>query len=352
MKVELLTSEREKAYSEFLLKYDCSLFNASLIFRDFIRTLCPDVLPYYFIVIEGEEIIGALPSFMKKGPLGPVLNSMPWFGANPGIISNDDQVTMMLLQAFNNTAKWTGCFSSTLISPPNQSQDLYEIFFDDKEVFAEPRIGLITELPQFKGGEQFASSLLKDMHQKTRNQIIKSVKGCLAYESYGPEDWMFLEDTHEENMLAVGGMSKTAKEFAIIRKHFRKGIDYKLYVALTNDDKAERVAALLVEYHNKTVEYITPVIIAQYRHLCPMHLLIFSAMGDAAQKGMKWWNWGGTKLPAQEGVYHFKKRFNAMESEYRYYTQIYKELPYDVKPKWLAENYTYFYVLPYGLLER
>lgn len=351
MKVELLTPDKENAYSAYLLKHDHSLFNASILFRDFIRTLCPDAIPYYFIALEEDEIVGVLPAFMKKGPLGPVLNSMPWYGSNPGVIADDDMAVITLLEAFCSTARWTNCFSSTFISPPNQPdlEGLYEAFFCQRDVFNDERIGMMTPLPVFGSGDRFANALLKQVHQKTRNQILKSVKGCSAYESYGPEDWKFLKDQHREGMVAVGGPVKDI-EFDIIQKHFQKGKDYKLYVALTNDDKAKRVAALLVEYYNKTAEYITPAIDASYRHLCPMNLLIFSAMGDAAQLGYRWWNWGGTKLPGQNGVYHFKKRFGGIESKYTYYTQVYGDLPYDVKPKYLLEQYHYFYVLPFSIL--
>lgn len=350
MKVELLTKDKEKQYSEFLLNHDHSLFNASLLFRDFLCTLLPGATPYYFLAIDEGQIVGALPSFLKKGPFGPVLNAMPWFGSNPGIVADNDMAKTFLLQAFENTAKWTGCFSSTFISPPNQDNFLYETFFDNKDALTETRKGLITEIPIFQNSEQFANDLLAKVHPKTRNQIIKSTETCLAFESSGPDDWDFLKRVHQENMAEVGAPAKN-KEFDIIRKHFRKGHDYKLYVALTNDTSATRVAALLVERFNKTVEYITPVIDHRYRHLCPMHLLVFSAMGDAAQQGFRYWNWGGTRLPQQEGVYHFKKRWGADETEYKYYTQIFGTFAFDVKPNAIIKHYPGFYVLPFSLLE-
>jgi len=352
MKVEVLTQEKDAAYSAYLMKHDHSLFNSSLVFRDFIRVMCPDALPYYLLAIEDDEIVGVLPTFIKKGPLGPVLNSLPWFGSNPGILADDTQAEMYLLQGFDNIAKWTGCFSSTFITPPNQDQEMYDAFFAKRDVFPDTRIGMITPLPVFTGPDQFAKDLLNLIHQKARNQIIKSMQTCCAYESYGPDDWAFLKEQHRIGMTAVDGPVKD-KEFDVIRKYFKKGHDYKLYVALTNDSNANRCAALLVEYFNKTVEYICPTIVEDYRHLCPMNLLIFSAMGDAAQRGMKWWNWGGTKLPGQQGVYHFKTQFGAQESEYTYYTQVYHTPPMDleVTPQWLVENYRYFYVMPYSLLE-
>ena len=356
MKVEVLTSEREGDYTKYLLKHEKSLFNASIVFRDFIRLLCPDAIPYYLLAIDDtKEIAGVLPTFMKKGSmggLGPVLNSMPWFGSNPGLLADDDEAAFFLLQAFENMAKWTHCFSSTFITPPNQDQFVYETFFEKKEVFEGSRKGLITPLPEFKDPNQFGEDLLKLVHQKTRNQILKGIQKCMAFETYTPDDWAFLKRVHAANMSVMGAPVKD-KEFDIIRKHFRKGVDYKLYIALTNDAAAIRIAALLVEYFNKTVEYITPVIVPEYRYLCPMNLLIFSAMGDAAQLGYKWWNWGGTKLPSQEGVYHFKKRFGAVETEYKYYTRIYTDsIPPSINPKILTREYPYFFVIPYDLLGR
>jgi len=352
MKVEVLTEKKYGEYHDFLSRYENSQFVSSLLFKDFFHLICPSAIPYYFICLEDDHIVGSLPSFLMKGPIGPVLNSLPWFGSNPGIIAEDYSVAQYLFQAFEHIAKWTGCFSSTMISPPHTDQEIYDDFFDkrENEVFKNSRVGLITPLPSFDKPELFAQELLKMMHQKTRNQIIKASQKCMIFESYENDDWDFLKRVHKENMEAVGGMVKN-KEFDIIRKHFKRKTDYKLYVAISNDDQAVKIAALLMIYFNKTVEYITPAIVAQYRHLCPMNLLIFSAMGDAAQLGIKWWNWGGTKLPQMEGLYHFKKRFGASESKYQYYTQIYGNLSMKISPEWLAKQYPYFFVMPYSLLD-
>lgn len=351
METKLLTRELDGKYDEFLLSQERSLFNASTVFRNFILRLCPDALPYYFVAMEGSEIVGVLPSFVKKGPLGPVLNSMPWFGANPGVVvKNDDpQIAYSLMVAMVKASRWMNCFSMTFIEPPTPNPLDYSSLFGD-QAFSEERIGMITPLPPFAQPQAFAENLMKVFHPKTRNQVIKSIECCDAYESYMDEDWTFLKEKHREGMLNVGAPVKE-KEFDIIRRNLLRGNDYKLYVAFTKGENPERAGALLVEYFNKTVEYITPVVDVNYRHLCPMNLLIFSAMGDAAQRGMKWWNWGGTKLPSQEGVYHFKKRFGAVESRYRYHTCVFGDILVGVKPSWLRANYPYFYVMPYSLLE-
>jgi hypothetical protein len=351
MKVELLTPEREKEYSAYILRNESSTFNASILFRDFIRVLCPDSLPYYFIAIEENEIVGVLPSFLKKGPVGPVLNSMPWFGNNPGVIADTDGAAIMLLQAFENTAKWTECFSSSFISPLNQDQDLYDSFFWNKEVLSDKRVGLITGLPILVSNEQFSIDLLKKIHQKTKERIIKASKSCMIYESYTQDDWDFLKRMHKSNMTAVDLPFKN-KEFDIIKKNFKKGVDYKMYAAIADDSEAHKIAVLLVWYFNKTVDCIVLEVDSNYKHLCPTYLLVFSAMGDAAQRGCKWWNWGRVKPQEQESNYHFRKRFGSEEREYKCYTQMHGSLSFNVMPKWLADNYPYFYVMPYGLLEK
>ena len=52
------------------------------------------------------------------------------------------------------------------------------------------------------------------------------------------------------------------------------------------------VAALLLFYFNKTVEYFTPVTVHEYRNFQPMSLIVFEAMRDAINRGMTNWNWG------------------------------------------------------------
>jgi lipid II:glycine glycyltransferase (peptidoglycan interpeptide bridge formation enzyme) len=114
-----------------------------------------------------------------------------------------------------------------------------------------------------------------------------------------------------------------------------------LYLA---DLNGTLIAALLLLYFNRTVEYYTPVVRMGYRTLQPLSLLIFTAMKDALRRGFIYWNWGGTWL-TQDGVYRFKSRWNTRDYPYYYYTTIYRNSILKLTKQKLLEEYPYFYVL-------
>ena len=80
--------------------------------------------------------------------------------------------------------------------------------------------------------------------------------------------------------------------------------------------------------------------------------VIFEAMQDAARRGCRNWNWGGTWL-SQGGVYDFKSRWGARDVPYHYYVRLHARgaaLARLSREELLAE-YPYFYVLPFSALE-
>lgn len=351
MKIEVLTPEKENAYGRYLLKHEHSSFNSSLRFRDFFLGLSPKSIAYYFLAMEDDEIVGVLPSFMIKGPVGPVLNSMPWFGSNPGVLADNDEATTLLLQAFQSTANWTNCFSSTLVDSPYQSKqclEMHEAFFWRTEGFASKRTAMVTELPRFGSNEQFAADLMKKFHRKIQDKIIKATSRCMIYEVSSKEDFDFARNLHINN--AASGARCKDREFGIIRSILKSGAEYKLYVAFADDRYATKIAFLLVWYFNRTADCLIVEVDPKYKHLHPLPLLVFSAMGDVAQRGCRWWNWGRTEPTTNENDYLKRKRFGADPCRYSHYTRMYESLPAGVASKYLSDNYPYYFVIPYGLL--
>ncbi len=158
----------------------------------------------------------------------------------------------------------------------------------------------------------------------------------------------FIRDIHKENMAAIGGKPKPDRFFALVERHFLPETDYNIYTASKN---GRLIAGLLVFYFNRTVEYFTPVVEAEFRNLQPLSLLIYHAMIEAAQRGLTWWNWGGTWV-TQEGVYRFKKRWGTIDKEYTYYTKINNPDIYKKTKEDLLRHYDYFYVIDFNKLHK
>ncbi len=348
MVIKVLNESLEKQYDDFLLKSSDSLFFASNKYRKLLKKFLNERDVYFLAINEKGEIKGALPAFLKQNnELGNVLNSLPFYGSNGAIIEfeNNENVRLALVHEFHNFAKANNCISSTLISSPLDAQ---EEFYEKNVAYTckDSRIGQLTPLPQVS--VDIYSTVMKLIDSKMRNLIRKAQKLEIEVSSEnGDQLFDFLIDTHKENLAAIGGLAKDEKFFRLIPEFFTCGSDYKIYYAKKD---GQLIAALLVFYYNKTVEYYTPVIKAEFRNSQPMSLIIFEAMKEAVSNGYKWWNWGGT-WATQGGVYHFKSQWGTEDKMYYYYTVVDKTIFNKTKEQ-LLDAYPYFFVAPFNMLAK
>lgn len=150
---------------------------------------------------------------------------------------------------------------------------------------------------------------------------------------------------HKENITGVNGQWKLKETFEKLVSVFTYGNQLRIYVAKLNE---EPVAALLLLYFNKTIEYFTPVTVASYRNLQPMSALIYKAMYDGIKEQFAWWNWGGTWL-SQRGVYDFKSRWGTKDLPYYYYVSIPDvDKITNVGKEELLKEYPFFYIIPFS----
>ncbi|MES2131531.1 MAG: GNAT family N-acetyltransferase [Bacteroidota bacterium] len=348
MRIVILDNTLEKQYEEFLLSVPDSLFFASNKLRKFLKVFLKEQDVYFLAIDQSGEIKAVLPSFLKiNKESGNILNSLPFYGSNGGIIESEqnDEVRLLLLSAFYEYAQKNDCVATTIISSPlNPLESFYEsnTGYDLKD----SRIGQLTPLPD--KDDDTDAAVMKTIHYKTRNLVRKAQKlDILIDDGAGNEYLDFLIDTHKENLAAIGGLAKPDHFFRLIPDHFTYGKDYKIYAAKKD---GQLIAAMLVFYFNKTVEYFTPVIKAEFRSSQPLSLLIFEGMKEAVADGYKWWNWGGT-WASQGGVYHFKSQWGTQDKNYYYYTKILDESILKKTKEQLLDNYPYFFVVPFHILK-
>ena len=353
--VKLLQPEMHEDYNRLLRSVDYSLVYSSLPFRRFLTSLLPGCKSRYLCAYQGESMVGALPAFLAcHEELGNVLNSLPFFGSNGGVVVSPDaddplQVKRELMHAFDELAREQRVVSSTIISNPlHPDPDFYERF--SAATLHDDRIGQITQLPNLEPKETLGERLLGQFHRKTRNHIRKAEKSGLSIERTGSKTaFDVLEKLHRAGMEAIGGRAKSTQVFDSLHGELAFGDDYTLYLA----ERDGRVAAaLLVLFFHRTADYFVPATDVEYRVFQPMSLLVFEAMQDAIRRGCRYWNWGGTWL-SQKGVYDFKSRWGTTDYPYRYYVREYdgaNRLRRCSAQRLLAE-YPNFYVLPFHVLE-
>jgi len=338
MKIEQLTLQNEDACEEFLLNQPAGLIYYSRRFRSFLRELlaCEEKT---LLVFEGGRITGMLPLMSLIGPLGEVINSLPFYGSLGGVLSSTERASAALLDAYNELMQNTHVASSTLISNPLAPADYSNL----EHNLVDKRIGQFTYLMH---AEDNPERLMDGFESSTRRNIRKALNSGITITTEGSLE--FLERVHRDNMAHISGKAKPASFFSLIERHFKESEDYQLYTA-TKDGAA--IAALLVFYYNKVVEYYIPVIIDDFRTYQPLALIIYQAMKDAARKGFTIWNWGGTWL-TQEGVYQFKKKWGTVEKYYTYFVNIKSESVRNQNTDYLTNEYPFFYTIPFGELSR
>jgi lipid II:glycine glycyltransferase (peptidoglycan interpeptide bridge formation enzyme) len=246
---------------------------------------------------------------------------------------------------FYELAREKSCVSATIVTSPFDRPEKAAWYCENLDYDAvDERLCQVTSLCF---DADHSERLMTSFHQKTRNMVRKAEKVGVTVQVEN-EMLKFVSEVHSENMLAIGGIAKSKKFFSLVPKYFKANEGYRIYVARI---AGEPVAAVLLFYFNRTVEYFTPVVRAGFRDTQALSGAIFRAMCDASRAGYHRWNWGGT-WATQEGVYLFKRRWGAMDFPYRYFVKIYDRSLLRRRRDEILAEYPNFYVVPFGLLEQ
>lgn len=320
-----------------------SLFYANIRYLNLLREVTNSSI-YLIEARINEKLVGALPFAVKQGSLGAVHNSLPFFGSNGGVIGSfgNEEVSRELVRAFFDHAERSGSTSATLITNPlTSTKTNYELF--DEFTHVESRISLITHLDRLRPGE----SLIDHFDEPRPRNIRKAIREGITVKIESQECLNFLYETHTDNMQSIGGATKPIEFFELLNKLLAHS-DWKIYTAYKNQS---RIAALLVFFHNKTVEYFIPAIESESRPMQPLSLIIYHAMQDAKSKGYTNWNWGGT-WDSQKGVYDFKKRWFTTEYRYYYLTKVFDLMLYEKSQEIITREYPNYFVIPFKALNK
>ncbi len=338
MRIEVLNPHLAERYEAFLMARSESLLYQSWRYQSLLLDFLGCRQQSLIVLDSHDNVLAALPLMAMDGPMGTVLNSLPFYGSNGALIGEDQAARAELLVAYRKMVQAPGIAAATLIENPLAPGGADGLAFD----LADDRIGQLTPLPPAADHE---ATLMRSFHYKTRNMVRKAEK--LGVEVIVDNDAIpFLLSVHEENMQEIGGLAKSNRFFHALPQYFRPDQDYRLYVANLDD---EPVAAVLVFFYNRTAEYYTPVVRKEYRDSQALSAAIFRAMCDAAAQGYAWWNWGGTWL-SQDGVYRFKSRWGTKDLPYRYFTSVHNPKILKASRAELLAAYPSFFTVPFSAL--
>ncbi len=334
MQIEILDKSRYTEYEDFLCAHEYSLFYHSTRYKDFLEDLlgCES---RYLLAYDNGKIVGTLPLMIKDGPLGKVVNSLPYYGSNGGLIGNNTIVHQALFNEYNRFIASSNVVSATVIENPLNLLGTPPI-----HNMKDSRIGQLTSIGNYGNYED---AVFKIIDGNRRNEIRRAQKHeVTVIEDNSQID--FIRSMHQNEMKKHNRKFKTDDFFCKIHKYFEPGEDFKIFVAYREN---RPVAGLLMFYFNKTAEYFTPVVLEQERIHQPMSLILYHALLDAMKHNFKWFNWGGT-WHTQEGVYRFKKQMGSVDYPYQYYTYVKKPEILNKSSEEILELYSDFYVFNFN----
>jgi len=331
--VQTLEADPQDEWDTYLRSHGGGLVYQSLAWRDLLVDLL-GCRAEYLVVRSRGRITGALPMMWRQTSGRTILNSLPYFGSNGGIVASDAISHDHLVSAWNERACDPGTASATMICNPFIAASEEGIC----HTHVDSRWSHATMLEQDRDPLELTEpSAARNVRKAQRSGLeVHRDPGALGE----------LAVLHGEHMGGLGGRVKDKRFFSILSRRLQAGRNYDVYVARTDGELA---AGLLVLYFDRTVEYFLPAIAQRFRSLQPLALLLYRAMLDAASRGFSRWNWGGS-WPSQEGIVRFKRKWGGMPRSYAYYTQLNDaSLQHEGAERLLALG-GHFFVVPFSSL--
>jgi len=339
MQIESLTPSLADAYEAYVAHHPAGLFYYGLRFKRFLEDLLACGSDYRLAVDDGA-VRGVLPLMVLDRDGRRLYNALPFYGSHGAPLADDADARRALVASYNETAAEANAAAATMVGNPLDAGGTVDGVVHTHQ---DQRIGQWTPLP---AEDDRREALMARIDSSARRNIRKAHRQGVTVRT-DPEALDHLETLHRSGMAAIGGRAKAPRFFALLPQHFEPGAHFDLYVA---ERDGYRLAALLIFYFRDVVEYYMPVNDPDHRSLQPMAAILFEAMVQAAERGFRWWNWGGT-WPSQEGVYRFKKKWAAEERPYTYYTQVNDPSLLEATPAALRDRFGNFYVLPFAALK-
>jgi len=323
----------EAAWDGFLEGRKGALLYQSIGYRDLLveQLGCESE---YLVAWEGGEIRGILPIMWAGSGTDRVCNSLPYYGSHGGPVAASPEAEAALVWAWSERATDPGTLAATLIGNPFIDCEPSE----PEHNMTDERISQVTPLPDRATEEDILSLVSREAGDNVRKARRRGVSIQLD-----PGAIDEVHRVHRENMRAIGGPAKSESLFRAIPSH----LDHDIWVARIAEVV---VAALLVLRANGTAEYFASATYLPYRRHSPHAALLLAGMAHAAQMGCRAWNWGGTWIGSQDGVYRFKKKWGAREGRYRYFVQVNDPGLLGATPEELLNRFPHFYVAPFAAL--
>jgi hypothetical protein len=335
IQVDRVEAFEEREWDGFLCGRPGGLFVHSIAYRDLLveELGCE---PEYLVAREAGEIRGVLPLMWAEDPAGRICNSLPYNGSHGGPLAADARAERALIEAWNERAADPSTLAATMIENPFAAPaapgPVHEL--------TDERFSHFTVLPP--GGR--APELMALISPEARNNVRRAARRGVEVELNNgalPE----VHRIHEEVMAGFGARAKSRRFFDSIPARLDTD-GFAVWVARVDGEIA---AALLVVRFNGVSEYFASGTREGFRRHHPHPALVFAALVEETRRGVRLWNWGGTR-DGMDGVYHFKSKWGSRAVRYRYLVRLNDRSLLDAAPDELLGRFPGFYVVPFAAL--
>jgi hypothetical protein len=284
-----------------------------------------------------------MPLRWRTGFLGPVINSLPFFGPNGGpIITSagryvEADVVEALILDLDLLAHELQAVSVALYTPFFESSALLE------RVFKADRT-----LERFTQYLRFQPDAPMRWPTRSRRAVIRACKNECSVRIGTPDDVPELLSIYADNCAAADIPVKPDEYFyQIVCNLCPKGIA-RFTVA---EHQGRVIACLITVQCGSTVSYNVPCSRPLDRALQGNSLLIDEAAHHFQKLSYAYWNWEAS-VSRQHPVYEFKRHWGSVEGAYK----ILLRYPRGITPFFgrtardIADAYPYYFVIPYDSL--
>lgn len=350
-RIERLTSEHDAELTAFLDGLGDSPLGAIVLghhypfYRDLLlEVLGPDVESLTFAARDDEgRVVGVLPGLLRKSGGIACYNSLPFFGANAGVLTDFARTDAIVIEA-----ALTAATLEEMARVNAATSVFYSAFWPYAErVGSGPRshpnaitIQRETVAMRLAPGTVWSPKIRYDLRKA-------SVAGVTVVDGIAPEDVDEVFAIYAANVAALGIPLKPRAILAGLVAAQESG----RVLAATARLRGEIVGALVLLRGPQTVSYYLPCQIAAHKSLQVGTVLVDHLSRRAAALGTRHWNWEGSPGP-ESGVRRFKMKWGSASMPY-WLTIVPGPRVADVQafdPAAIAARFPYFFVYPFSRL--
>ena len=350
-KVDVLEKGYEEEYEGFLNECRNSSVQHSLDWAKVVDDLGKDK-PYFAVAREKNKIVGALPLYFFKCPLGNLLTTTSWYTIS-GIVSSEksfcSDIYRSLLNFATNLGKELDCAAISIGTNPFMGDEsLYlENYKSDytlenfvqyivlSDVFSKE--GIVVH-PNYLSRNEFTKNLRTAQRQPITISEEPTEKNL--------DEWYKI---HEKRMNELRATPMPKDLFTSIRSNLVSKNKGKFIFAFC---EGQMLSGGVYLFNRKEMDAFMISANSDFRKLRPNYLTTFNLLEWANATGIAIFNWMSSSR-RNDGVYLWKKKWGSNERTFLYLTKVlsdiseWKEMDYHE----LKKAYSFHYLLPFNLLK-